>query len=272
MNLSYTQDEARAYSLSYSRKFKRPAFWELDPFRTYIDEYSYVEGNPFLQPSINDLFEFQFVYKNFLITKAIFANTQDGFTQIPKVNISTKQRIYTRDNFYNKKQFGLQEILIFTPLSWWETQNVLSLSYLETNLTKNVVRMNDRVGYVGAMFKSNNYFYLNKAKSITLGVDFYAATKSKELYYEIEAMHSLDIDLSVLFFDKKLYIDVFMNDIFAGATSRALLKTNGVTQYAHIDNLTQRVGILASYTFGNKKVRVNRKQQGNEQEKNRSKQ
>jgi len=68
-------------SASYTRRIKRPNYWMLNPFRTYVDAYSYQEGNTELTPEFNNDVELHFSWTQYLNVTFNFAHTQDMFSQ-----------------------------------------------------------------------------------------------------------------------------------------------------------------------------------------------
>jgi len=68
-------------SASYTRRIKRPNYWMLNPFRTYVDAYSYQEGNTNLSPEFNNDVELHFSWTQYLNVTFNFAHTQDMFSQ-----------------------------------------------------------------------------------------------------------------------------------------------------------------------------------------------
>jgi len=69
-----------AVSASYTRRIKRPNYWMLNPFRTYVDAYSYQEGNTELTPEFNNDVEVNFSWTQYLNVTFNFAHTQDMFS------------------------------------------------------------------------------------------------------------------------------------------------------------------------------------------------
>ncbi len=57
LHLTYTLDEARKLSASYSRRVQRPPAFLLNPFRVYADPKTATQGNPDLKPQDTDSFE-----------------------------------------------------------------------------------------------------------------------------------------------------------------------------------------------------------------------
>ncbi|MBQ1874662.1 MAG: TonB-dependent receptor [Paludibacteraceae bacterium] len=67
-------------SASYTRRIKRPSYWMMNPFRTYVDAYSYQEGNTELKPEFNNDVELHFSWTQYLNITFNFAHTQDMFS------------------------------------------------------------------------------------------------------------------------------------------------------------------------------------------------
>ena len=65
---------------NYTRRIKRPNYWMLNPFRTYVDAYSYQEGNTELTPEFNNDVELNFSWTHYLNVTFNFAHTQDMFS------------------------------------------------------------------------------------------------------------------------------------------------------------------------------------------------
>ena len=66
---------------SYSRRIKRPSYYMLNPFVTYVDAYSYQKGNTGLTPEYNNDVELNFSWTQYLNITFNFAHTQDMFSQ-----------------------------------------------------------------------------------------------------------------------------------------------------------------------------------------------
>ena len=70
-----------AVSASYTRRIKRPNYFMLNPFRNYVDAYSYQEGNTELTPEFNNDVELHFSWTQYWNMTFNFAHTQDMFSQ-----------------------------------------------------------------------------------------------------------------------------------------------------------------------------------------------
>ncbi len=70
-----------AVSASYTRRIKRPNYWMLNPFVTYVDAYSSQVGNTNLTPEFNNDVELHFSWTRYLNLTFNFAHTQGMFNR-----------------------------------------------------------------------------------------------------------------------------------------------------------------------------------------------
>lgn len=68
-------------SLSYSRRIKRPNYFILNPFRTYLDAYSYQVGNTELVPEFNNDVELHLSWTQYLHLTLNVSHTENMFSQ-----------------------------------------------------------------------------------------------------------------------------------------------------------------------------------------------
>ena len=67
-------------SASYTRRIKRPNYWMLNPFTSYVDAYTIQKGNTNLTPEFNNDVELHFSWTQYLNMTFNFAHTQDMFS------------------------------------------------------------------------------------------------------------------------------------------------------------------------------------------------
>ncbi|MBB6270752.1 hypothetical protein HDF26_001179 [Pedobacter cryoconitis] len=125
--LFYKENVNHNFLLNYGRRVNRPVFRDLNPFRSYINSKSYSEGNPFLQPSYHDNFDFTYIYKGNLRTNLFFNITSDGFGIIFNSDPRTNTQVISRKNYFKEYYYGLGESYTINILSWWQSQNMAYL-------------------------------------------------------------------------------------------------------------------------------------------------
>ena len=73
----YNPTEKWSMNVSYTRRIKRPNYYQLNPFRTYMDAHNYQEGNLELTPEFNNQVDLNFSYSQYVSLAFNFAHTQD---------------------------------------------------------------------------------------------------------------------------------------------------------------------------------------------------
>ena len=267
--LLHTINDNHSVNVNYNRRIRRPRFWELNPFRFYLDQTSYIEGNPSLQPAFTDKVEASHTYKNRLISSASFSVTTNGFGLVPRVDINTRQQIFTRENYYTLYQYGVSETYIFNPSSWWRSQNQANVFYSQFKIN-DAVNFPDQKG-LGAYLSTNNSFSLNKKKTVRGEINFLWRYPGVSGVYKVNMpYYRLNLGLSMSFLDKKLQCLIALNDLLKTVVFDMTTFTSGIRQDIYIYNDTRSLKVSLKYNFGNNKISVKGRKFGNQDEKNRT--
>lgn len=123
LNLSYKLNEEGKHMLiaQYARKISRPSFWQLNPQRSQISDYTYQTGNPLLNPSFGNSIDLTLVlWYKYTLSAGVNIQTdeiQQNFLSDP----NDPNIIYINNiNYKDTKQFYVN---LNTPLQltkWWE--------------------------------------------------------------------------------------------------------------------------------------------------------
>lgn len=264
--LSYKKNEQNTFSLSYGRRIDRPRFSDLNPFRYYINDNSFSEGNPFLQPSFTDSFEFSHSYKRNL-NSSIFLNvTTDGFSVIFSSDPVAETQIVTRDNYITQYNYGISENYSFNPFSWWQSQNSANILGYYSKFQREI-GATPRNG-VQFQIASNNTFSLSEKSKLVVN-SRYSSAYSGGLY-SLGEMYSVSLGYQHNF-KNNMKLSIFANDIFnTSALNNLTSVVDGVTQVFGQNDSNRNVRISLSYSFGNKKIKVKDRNFGNDDERRRS--
>lgn len=264
---SYQKNENNSFSLNYGRRIRRPSFSLLNPFRIYISSNSYSEGNPFLKPSFSDNFEFAHTYKKILKTSVFLNSITDGYGVIFNANPETLTQIVLRENYYKGLNYGVGETYSANFADWWQSENSLHFLGSDIKFTKDINAT--PVNSLQIDFSTNNTFSLGKATK--LQIDFNYTSPYKSGLYDTGYTSSLNIGFKQDLLNKAMQISVLVNDIFNTSYLKDdVSNVNGVRQVysQNVSNRFARLSIV--YNFGNKKIDVNQRSFGNEEEKNRA--
>jgi len=264
--LSYAKNENNNFNFSYGKRINRPNFRDLNPFRFYINDNSYSVGNPFLQPSFSDNFEISHLYKNKWNTNFSLNITSDGFGVFFNTDVANQDQIVTRENYFKKYTYQLQESFSFSFFPWWKSQNDVRALVHITELTKNIdAEINNGIQFYA---ESNHTFSLSENTKLQANA-WYSSFHNDGLFSVGEMFH-LSFGLQHNF-KNSIKLSMLFSDVLDTGSLRDYNSTvNGIDQSYFQNASSRNFRISLSYDFGNKKVKVKNRRFGNNDEQRRS--
>jgi hypothetical protein len=265
--VTYAKNENNTFSLNYSKRINRPSFFSLNPFRWIDNQFSYTEGNPFLQPSFSNNFELSFTRNQNWESKLYYSSTNNGYAQLTTLDANTNIQATRYENYFNTQIAGLSESYTFTKFKWWESVNSLDINY--SNSDSKVIVTNQNLRGFNYYFSTNNTFNLNTAKTIIFNFNYWLSPRGVSNLSEDTASNQLDLSLKFLLLNKNLQLGINGNDVLSSNRPTSIYYANNIKQEYknYYDNRFFRISI--SYKFGNNKIKVDKRNFGNEEEKNR---
>lgn len=238
-----TEDYGINYS--YSRRIQRPNYGSLNPFISYRDPYTYVQGNPELRPQFTHALGVRQLYKKKYSLAMDYQMVKDVISELPILVEETATTIYTTGNVDDAQNFSLTAIAPVKIMKNWDTNNTFILSYNEFNMfIDNMQLANEQVFY---MFQTNHNILLPyKFKMELNGV--YRSPQASGLYL-IDTMWWVDAGLKKSFLEDKLELSFNVNDIFS--SYRLKFSTNIGDNINDFDQdfRTQYVNFAVRYNF-----------------------
>ena len=261
-------DKNNTFSLSYSRRIDRPDYQTLNPFRYYLDPYTYEEGNPYLQPQISNTVNLSYAYKSLLIASLSYGHVSDVMTQVLKQDDSALITYQTMENLAQMQNVGLNVSLSIPITSWWMSNNSVNVFY-------NAFRGN----FLGAYLNfEKTAFTVNTTNSFTLGKGFsaelsgYYNSSMQWSIFTIQPQYSVSAGIQKTLMKDKATIKLNVNDIFRTQHSYASVRYQNldVTAANHWDS--QRIGLTFTWRFDKGNIKpVNHHQSAIEEEQDRIK-
>ncbi|WP_435353409.1 outer membrane beta-barrel protein [Emticicia sp. SJ17W-69] len=99
--------ENNQLSLSYSKRIDRPSYRQLNPFRIFVDSYTYVVGDPKLKPVITNLYELNHTFKGKYVTTLSYNKSKQSITDIFVQEDDTKISYQIPANLQDFEQLNL---------------------------------------------------------------------------------------------------------------------------------------------------------------------
>lgn len=195
---------------SYGRRIQRPNYGNLNPFISYRDPYTYVQGNPGLRPQFAHTIGITQLFKRAYSFALNFQLHKDVISELPILVEETATTIYTTGNVDNSRNFSLTAIAPLKLMKNWDTNNTFILSYNEFNMfVDNMQLVNEQVFY---MFQTNHTIRLpHKIRMEINGM--YISPRASGLYL-IDTMWRIDAGLKRSFLKDNLELSLNVNDIF----------------------------------------------------------
>ena len=119
-HLNYSVNENNQFQVSYTRRIRRPGFWQMSPFRSYNDNRNIRMGNPSLKPTYMDSYELGYIH---FWDKASFNFTtyyRHGTNMIRHYTYEDDGVFYSMPiNFGKADDFGVEMVAQGQMTKWW---------------------------------------------------------------------------------------------------------------------------------------------------------
>ncbi|MCG9970874.1 TonB-dependent receptor domain-containing protein [Christiangramia crocea] len=228
-SLSLEQTVSKNYKLNYAynRRILRPDYDRLNPFIFYIDPYTYITGNPDLQPQFTNSFKLTqtFFGKYNLILG--YDVTEDYIGEIP-----------LQDPVTSETAFGIRNMDNYTSLSATLVAPVQILP--EWNATNTIVFADNRydINIDGVEAENNQLFFMAQSTHrvnlpMDLSLEMNALYQGPVAYglYRIEDRFGLDLGIKKSFMNERLDVTLSADDIFKTMDVTGDSEFNGNTTY-----------------------------------------
>ncbi|PGH38722.1 MAG: hypothetical protein CRN43_13385, partial [Candidatus Nephrothrix sp. EaCA] len=229
--ISYKANGKNDFSISYGRRINRPGYWLLNPFRWYLNPYSYSEGDPFLQPSFSHNAEISHAYKGLLITAFSFGYKNNGFDQVTFVKKDSPAQVIRPLNFLTEYSCQLMSTLTCNPVKWLEStiqaQTYYILSNSDVPQTRPVLK-----GWAGYL-SFDNQITFNRAKTVMGSLNFWHQSPAVSGNDNVLSLSNADLGVKSLWFKKSLQLSLIWTDVFRTNISRFYNYFNGIRQEWH---------------------------------------
>ena len=164
-HLNYSVNEFNQFQVSYTRRIRRPGFWQMSPFRSYNDNRNIRMGNPALTPTYMDSYELGYIH---FWDKASFNFTtyyRHGTNMIRHYTYEDNGVFYSMPiNFGKADDFGVEMVAQGQMTKWWNLNGNVNFFRSQFN-----GKINDKVyddatwmlfGRAVSKFKVSNWFDL----------------------------------------------------------------------------------------------------------------
>lgn len=250
ISINYSPSEQHQIGLSYSRRIDRPYYNNLNPFTYYLDDYTSVRGNPYLQPEYTQAFELNYtLLQRFNFTTGMNL-TKDAIVELMEQDDVKKTTTVYRDNFASSETWFFNINAPITITKFWNSNTNISAFYL--GFKSRDVNNPVNTGQFAAQLYNNNTFTILPSLKAEATLNYQSALTYS--IYKIDPQWGVDVGVNKSFNNNKANIKFAVTDIFNTK------KQNITTRHANLNtdvrqkHETRVFRLSLTYNFGSAKI------------------
>lgn len=256
-SVSLKPAEKHTYSISYSKRIDRPAYQDLNPFVYLLDELSFWQGNPFLQPQLTHRASLQYLYQSSTIIGLHFSHTDAYSTRITDT-IENNKIVMIPRNLGTQQNLSLTLTQNLTLKKWWEMSANATLYHLSNNVAFDNLRQLN-LQQTAARINLQQRFKL----PLSIAAEVSAYYNSRRLIGANEIVRSnsqLDIAFQKNIWKNKGVLRLAFNDIYKGTGTRSEQRFDGfyLRSYGYYETRQVRINFTYKFADANSKAPRNR--------------
>ncbi|GAA3641732.1 outer membrane beta-barrel protein [Flavivirga jejuensis] len=246
---------------NYNKRIYRPRYTQLNPFKYFLNDNTFVTGDPNLKPQIDDIFVLGYTFDKDYTFELYYRYENNPTIQITFQDNDENVIKYINTNIDRSISYGLDFITYKAITRNWNLYVLSSLYYYDERFfaleSNNELLTNDRWSTFAQII---NYFSFLKDKSLTADLSFLYVSSFITGPINISSSNGLDVSLKKTFWDNKASFNIGVMDIFNSKN------VNTVTKYINQDVsfLSRKENRLFTfgfnYKFGNFRLNTNKKE------------
>lgn len=259
--LKYTLNEKKGHSLnaSYNRKLSRPYYTNLNPFKEWIDEYTYRTGNPYLRPTYSDALSVGATLFDKYILTLQYTNFTDVVNRITQASPEPNISMIKSENIDEMKLLYASLYIPVKVTSWYNF--TLNLSASKQTLQSQTFNNQSWI------YRGNTQHTLTLPKNWTVSIDAWFSSKSTYSNMQVSAMGGVNGSISKKMLNNKLVASANVWNIQGFRYVTLNYKATDYQRRERWLNQNQVFNFTLTYNFSaGKKVDVKKVEKGIEDE------
>ncbi len=246
----YQANQKNTYVVNYGKRITRPDYESMNPFVTFLDRYTYEQGNPNLQPQFSHNVELTHTYNNFLTTTLNYTHTTDIIQDVLEQNTVKNESYIKKSNIASQRQYGIS-VNAFFPVNKWWTSNIYVNVF--NNEFKGIVNGDPvTMGATTGMFNIMEQFKFKNGWGAE--ISGFGRSEGVEGIFRIKAFGTMNLGVSKQMMKNKGSLRLSVRDVLWSQ------RISGESKYSNIDAKFQQYGesrvvnIAFTYRFSKGKV------------------
>jgi hypothetical protein len=256
--LSHKVSEKVNLYADFSRRIQRPSFDDLNPFRYNFTDFSFVTGNPRLQPAITNRYKVGVEIDDTFFIEAYYAYNKSAIFELTLQDNQNDVIQYIASNIQKSVDYGLDFVTYFPVTDTWDVSFVSSVFNISDTFTlgDNVQTTQRKWSLYTTL--DNNFTFL-KDQSLTANLSILYISSNIQGLSQVSDRNFVNLSLRKTLWNKKATISLTLNDILNGQefTNTTRFVNQNSRYFTNYDTQTIRVGFR--YNFGNTRLQTNQR-------------
>lgn len=256
LNYSKTVNKNDKLTFSYNRRLNRPDYPDLNPFFYFLDQYTYHQGNPNLNPSFANSYEVNYTINDSYSFSLQYNHIKDFTYTVYQQDDATGVAITTIRNFDYRKTVGF-EFDIPQDITKWLNIDLSLRNYYE------FFKFNS--SFSGGVKNSSFSGLYDLNASIKLGGGFMSQlnlhyeTPTAYATYHFKSLYFANFGISKSLFNKRGSVRFICTDIFDTNSTRYSSNLYNLDLYAKEKVETRSFRLAFTYKIGKSTVKAARR-------------
>ncbi len=256
--LLHNRNENHSFSFDYSRKLVRPRYQDLNPFRTFINENNFLEGNPELLPNFSNNFNLNYTLNQELFFDVYYRDNGNFISTLYFQDNENQVLRNITQNVLESTSYGFDFNYGKSITNHWYLYSYISIFHEDETFlaleSDNVAVKNEFDGFYADI---TNYLTLSKDGTFKgeLGLTYLSGFLQGS--FIMAETTNLTFGVRKSFWNRRALVSFTVNDMLGKANGRATSK------YLNQDNNilaipeTQYIRFGVTYNFGNFRLKDN---------------
>ena len=244
-HLTYNFNQATNVQLSYSRRIRRPRFWQLNPFGGISDRRNIRIGNPDLNPMYTNSFELGLLkrWKKLTLNPSIYYQRTTNVFETLVIPNSFDALISKPINSGRESRLGVELAIRYSPYKWWRLSS--EFNYFSFN-QRGLYTVDDSTWST----RLNSRMKFSKL-TIQSSFNYQAKRQSGQIFTEAQYRANIGISKDIL--NDKATINLNMNNILDSRVNRQLITGENYTTNSYNRPIGRFTSVTFTYRFNRTK-------------------
>jgi outer membrane receptor protein involved in Fe transport len=244
--ISYAMNDKNQFGLSYGRRIERPNYQNMNPFQYFLDQYTYMQGNPNLTPQFTHNIELSHNFRKALNTTLSYTSTTDILNDILKQNNETKVTYQTKENVAKRQTIGLSVSYNAPVTKWWTTSVYMNVNNSHYEGIVNNTPLD--VSLISFMGNTSQQFKFAKTWSAEVN-GFYRTSAQETGMFLIRPMGVVSFGFGKQIMKNKASLKLNVYDPFYIQKAKVVIVHDAIDTYVVNKWDNRRVGLNFTYRF-----------------------